>query len=195
MKAFLYFLLICITGQSFAENKISAKYDPKCDEKIEEFSTKENILISNRYNVLSSLKLDKSRSIYILDRVFSPRKFADCPYSDPAIHGYVFVLKESHKHPYINEKILSNMDYISDINIEKSIRGFNITFIYGQGSTFEKVMQFEEIKNKGFFLRKVISQKVVPDGINSNKTIQNLPIQTPYKLSNVELYNFFNQEN
>ena len=191
MKAFLYFLLICITGHSFAENKISAKYDPKCDEKIEEFSTKENILISNRYNISSFLKLDKSRSIYILDRVFSPRKFADCPYSDPAIHSYVFVLKENNKPPYINKKILSNMDYISDIDIEKSIRGFNITFIYGQGSTFEKVMQFEEIKNKGFFLRKVISQKVVPDGINSNKTIQNLPIQTHYKLSNVELYNFF----
>ncbi|WP_139840896.1 hypothetical protein [Acinetobacter sp. ANC 4558] len=180
-----------MTGQTFAESKISAKYDPNCDEKNEIFQNKGNIQISNRYSILSVLKLDKSRDIYILDRGFSPEKSTNCPYSDPTIHSYVFVLKKTNERPYINEKILSNMDYISDINIKKSTKGFTISFVYGQGATSETTMRFDEIKNEGFFLRKIISKKVVPDGIKSNTTIKNLPIEAQYKLSNVELHNFF----
>lgn len=191
MRIFIYFLLTCIVVPAYAESKIYAKYDATCDEKNEKFYKEKKLLISNRYKILSVLNLDKTRKIYILDRGFSLKKSEECRYSDPTIHSYVFVLQKGRASPYINEKILSNMNYISDISIEKSIRGFIISFVYGQSSTFKKMMHFEEVEGKGFFLKKVITEKVVPDGMNGNQTIQNLPLEMQYELTHVELYQFF----
>ncbi len=50
-------------------------------------------------------------------------------------------------------------------------------------------MQFDK-KNKGIFLTKVVSQKIVPDGNDDHRTIKKLPLDKRYELSNVELSKF-----
>ncbi|WP_213065919.1 hypothetical protein, partial [Acinetobacter stercoris] len=106
MRFFLYLLLISTTCVTYAENKITAIYDAKCDEKNELFFKKNNVLISNRYKIISTLKLDKSQNVYILDRSFSPKKIKECPYSDPTKHNYIFVVMDNKKQPIVNRKLL-----------------------------------------------------------------------------------------
>ena len=189
MKYFLYLILICTIGMAYAENKVAAKYDEKCDEKKERFISKNNILISDRYKIISTLKTANSQYIYILDKNISPKKIKDCPYSDSTLHKYVFVIHEDKKPLIVSGKLLSNLDYISDINVESINHGFSISLVYGQSSTTETIMQFDK-KNKGIFLTKVVSQKIVPDGNDDHRTIKKLPLDKRYELSNVELSKF-----
>ena len=190
MQKFLSLALIFITSIIHAENKILAQYDARCDEKKEVFVNKNKILISKRYKIISVVKIDKYQYAYILDRNFSPQKVKQCPYSDPTIHSYIFVIQDGRKIPVVNEKILSNLNHISYIAIESKAGGFSFVAIYGQNTTAKTIMKFDIIKNKGIFLREVIFQKIVPDGLDNKKTIQNLPIEQRYELSNLELSNF-----
>ena len=190
MRFFLYSLLVFTTSIAYADNKITATYDAKCDEKNELFFKRNNLLISNRYKVVSTVQLDKSRYAYILDRNFSQRKSKECQYSDPTIHNYIFVITDNKMQPIVNRKLLSNLDYLSDISMKKDVKGFSISLIYGQTLSTEAIMKFDSFTNNEIFLREIISQKVVPDGVNSKKTSQKLPFEKQYELSNVELSNF-----
>lgn len=70
-KIVLYFLLLsAITAN--ANDLVTAQYNAECDDEIEKFNQIKDIYVSDRYKLITSLKLNKKTQLFIFDRSFSP---------------------------------------------------------------------------------------------------------------------------
>lgn len=185
-KIVLYFLLLsAITAN--ANDLVTAQYNAECDDEIEKFNQIKDIYVSDRYKLITSLKLNKKTQLFIFDRSFSPEKSDGCKYSDPTLHDYLFVKKNKNEKPVLNKKLLSDLDYVNDVFLKKYQGGFSISIVSGQSSTVESTAIFKVIPDQGTFLKKIITLTIVPDGENDNKHIQAFPQSNEFEISKVEL--------